>query len=174
MRKRSSPPRRSPAPGPKTARQRKLNSKCRKESARQQELSTKRRGELSELAFAHKAASEGFGIAKPYGDSERFDFILISRDWPEGDKLWRVQIKCTASLINGLYHVSPARHSCGSVIAYKPTEVDFVIVHIIPDDSYFIFPIRETPTCLALRPKDHRRGIHEPNREAWDLMRPPK
>jgi hypothetical protein len=160
MPKSSSPPRRPPASDPKTA--------------RQQELTTKRRGELSELAFAHNAASLGFGVAKPLGDSERFDFILVSRDWPEGEKLWRVQVKCTASLINGFYHVSPARHSCGSVIPYKPTEVDFVIVHIIPDDSYFIFPIRDTPTCLALRPKSHRRGIHEPYREAWHLLRPPK
>jgi hypothetical protein len=160
MPNKKSPPRRPPASDPKTARQRELN--------------TKRRGELSELAFAHKAAAEGFGVAKPYGDSERFDFILISRNWPEGDKLWRVQVKSTASLINGFYHISPSRHSCGSVIPYKPTEVDFVIVHIIPDDSYFIFPIRDTPTCLALRPKHNRRGIHEPYREAWHLLRPPK
>jgi hypothetical protein len=34
-------------------------------------------GELAELAFMSKAASLGFGVAKPYGDSERFDFILI-------------------------------------------------------------------------------------------------
>src|SRR6202142_4178141 len=107
----------------------------------------KRQGELAELAFAHKAATEGFGVAKPYGDSERFDFILVSRNWPDGDKLWRVQVKSTASLINGFYHISPARHSCGSVIAYTPAEVDFVIAHIIPDDSWFIFPIRDTPTC---------------------------
>jgi len=160
MPKSSSPPRRLPASGPKTARQRGLN--------------TKRRGELSELAFAHKAASLGFGIAKPNGDSERFDFILISRDWPDGDKLWRVQVKCTTSLINGFYHINILRHSCGSLIPYQPTEVDFVIVHIIPDDSYFIFPIRDTPTCLALRPKDDRRGIHEPYREAWHLLRPPQ
>ena len=160
MPKSSSSPRRPPASGPKTA--------------RQHELNTKRRGELSELAFAHKAACEGFGVAKPYGDSERFDFILVSRGWPEGEKLWRVQIKCSASLINGLYHINPARYSCGSVIAYKPTEVDFVVVYIIPDDSYFIFPIRDTPTCLALHPKAHPGGIHEPYREAWHLLRPPK
>jgi hypothetical protein len=160
MPKSSSPRRRQSASDPKTA--------------RQQELNTKRRGELSELAFAHKAATEGFGVAKPYGDSERFDFILVSRNWPDGDKLWRVQVKSTASLINGFYHISPARHSCGSVIAYTPAEVDFVIAHIIPDDSWFIFPIRDTPTCLALRPKRHRRGIHEPYREAWHLLRPPK
>jgi hypothetical protein len=85
-----------------------------------------------------------------------------------------VQVKCTASLINGFYHISPARHSCGSVIPYQPTEIDFVIVHIIRDDSYFIFPIRDTPTCLALRPKRDRRGIDEPYREAWHLLRAPK
>jgi hypothetical protein len=160
MPKRSSPPRRPRASGPKTV--------------RRQRLTPKLRGELSELAFAHKAACEGFGVAKPYGDSERFDFILVSRGWPEGDRLWRVQIKCTASLINGWYHISPARHSCGNVIAYQPTEIDFVIAHIVPDDSYFIFPIRDTPTCLALRPKSHPSGIYEPNREAWHLLRPPK
>jgi hypothetical protein len=48
----------------------------------------KRRGEVSELAFFHKAASLGFGVAKPWGDSERYDFILDS-----GQRLWRVQVK---------------------------------------------------------------------------------
>ena len=40
------------------------------------ELTTKRRGEISELAFALAAARHGFGIAKPFGDSERYDIIL--------------------------------------------------------------------------------------------------
>jgi len=105
------------------------------------ELNTKRRGELSELAFVHKAASLGFGVAKPYGDSERFDFILVSRDWPQGDKLWRVQVKSTATLSQGFYHVNAHRRTTGRVIAYKPTEVDFLVAHIIPEDSWFIFPI---------------------------------
>lgn len=99
MPKSSSAPRRSPASGPKTARQRELN--------------TKRRGELSELAFVHKAASLGFGVAKPYGDSERFDFILVSRDWPQGDQLWRVQVKSTATLSQGFYHVNAHRRTLG-------------------------------------------------------------
>src|SRR3984957_10755817 len=47
-------------------------------------LWAKRRGELSELAFFYKAASLGFGVAKPWGDSERYDFILDS-----GQRLWR-------------------------------------------------------------------------------------
>jgi hypothetical protein len=41
-------------------------------------LKCKQRGELAEIAFTHKAAAFGFGVAKPYGDSERYDFILDS------------------------------------------------------------------------------------------------
>ena len=46
------------------------------------ELTTKRRGEISELAFALAAARHGFGISKPFGDSERYDIIL---DFHEND-----------------------------------------------------------------------------------------
>src|SRR5207244_11794820 len=41
-------------------------------------VNTKRKGELSEAAFLLKAASLGFGVAKPWGYSERYDFILDS------------------------------------------------------------------------------------------------
>ena len=107
MPKRSSPPQRPPAPGPKTVLRRERNPKCR--------------GELAELAFAHKAAALGFGVAKPYGDSERFDFILISRDWPEGDKLWRVQIKSSTTPYRGFYQVKTNRGTCNGVVPYLPS-----------------------------------------------------
>ena len=45
-------------------------------SAYVREQTTKRRGEISELAFALAAARQGFGISRPYGDSERYDIIL--------------------------------------------------------------------------------------------------
>jgi hypothetical protein len=48
----------------------------------------KRRGEAAESVFLAKAVSMGFGVAKPWGDSERYDFILDS-----GRPLWRVQVK---------------------------------------------------------------------------------
>jgi hypothetical protein len=51
---------------------------------------TKRIGELAEAAFVVKAAGLGFAVSKPWGDSERYDFILDS-----GNRTWRVQIKCT-------------------------------------------------------------------------------
>src|SRR5437867_11060603 len=54
---------------------------------------TKRTGELSEAAFLLKAKTLGFGVSRPWGDSERYDFVLDS-----GQRLWRAQIKCTASV----------------------------------------------------------------------------
>ena len=52
----------------------------------------KQKGELAELTFLQKAASLGFGVAKPYGDSERCDFIL---DF--GERFWRVQVRSTST-----------------------------------------------------------------------------
>jgi len=45
---------------------------------------TKKKGEAAELAFMLKEVSLGFGVAKPWGDSERYDFILDT-----GTRLWR-------------------------------------------------------------------------------------
>ena len=47
-------------------------------------------GGSAEMGFMFKAAGLGFGVAKPCGDSERYDFILDS-----GKRLWRVQVKST-------------------------------------------------------------------------------
>jgi PD-(D/E)XK endonuclease len=48
-------------------------------SSARHELTTKRRGELAELAFILKAVGLRFAVSKPYGDSERYDFILDPR-----------------------------------------------------------------------------------------------
>jgi len=51
-------------------------------------LTKKRRGEMAEAAFLHKASMLGFGVSKPWGDSEPYDLIVDS-----GSSLWRVQVK---------------------------------------------------------------------------------
>ena len=63
---------------------------------------TKRTGELSEAAFLLKAETLGFHLAKPWGDSERYDFILDAHP-----RLWRVQLKCTQVLRARGYDVQP-------------------------------------------------------------------
>ena len=54
---------------------------------------TKVTGERSEAAFLNRASDQGFGVAKPWGDSRRYDFILDN-----GRRLHRIQIKCTESI----------------------------------------------------------------------------
>ena len=66
---------------------RRVPRKSRKPAPRK---NTKVTGERSEAAFLHRAAVLGFGIAKPWGDSRRYDLILDN-----GDCLHRVQVKCT-------------------------------------------------------------------------------
>jgi hypothetical protein len=142
------------------------------QTARQHELATKLRGELAELAFALKAVNLGFGVAKPYGDSQRFDFILRS-----GSKLSRVQVKSTTTLLNGLYHINSHRRIGGRAIAYLPSEVDFLVAYIIPEHVFFILPIQDilNRTSLLFCPKGYPRGgINEPYREAWHLLRETK
>jgi hypothetical protein len=56
---------------------------------------TKRTGERSEAAFLYQASQRRFAICKPWGDSERYDFILDNRPQPQVH-LFRVQIKCTS------------------------------------------------------------------------------
>jgi hypothetical protein len=75
---------------------------------------TKKKGEAAELAFMLKAVSLGFGVAKPWGDSERYDFILDT-----GTRLWRVQVKSTSALQSGAYCVNAQRHANGNSIAYR-------------------------------------------------------
>src|SRR5438445_8807224 len=83
---------------------------------------TKRCGERSEAAFLHKASELGFGIAKPWGDSERYDFILDN-----GSRLLRVQIKATDCLRAHAYETR-ATYTVGKGRAvYGPKDIDFLI-----------------------------------------------
>jgi hypothetical protein len=49
---------------------------------------TKRLGEAIEAAFLAKVCRLRIPVCKPWGDSERYDFVV---DWGEG--FWRVQVK---------------------------------------------------------------------------------
>ena len=163
MPKPSSSPRRLSAPERKTGRRRWNTTKCR--------------GELSEYAFVYKAASLGFGVARPYSEGEQFDFILISRGWPEGDKLWRIQVKSTSSKLGALYRAMAQRRRRGRWVTYLPTEIDFIVVHVVPEDSWFVLPIGSITGRMNLlfTPKEKpQNGKLDGYREAWHLLRAPK
>lgn len=194
-------------------------------TARNHELTTKRRGEIAELAFTLKAASLGFGVAKPYGDSERYDFILDPRHVTntchrersnpicEADRiakskdpvppgattgpnrnshlknacptlrdarrvgthpLHRIQVKCSTQLLNGLYRVNAHRRTNGRAVPYLPSEIDFLVAYIIPEDTWYVIPIHaiRVTSLLFRRRRDRRPGLYDQYREAWHLLRP--
>jgi hypothetical protein len=126
-------------------------------------------GELGETAFMHKATSLGFGLALPYGHLHRYDFIVES-----GANLWRVQVKSTTYMVDGSYQVCIRRNTPAKSVAYTACEIDFVAVYIIPEQTWYILPVREVAgrQALRIRPKGHRRvGPYAYYREAWHLMR---
>ena len=130
------------------------------------------RGDLSEVAFVLKAMSLGFVVAKPYGHNHRYDFIVEG-----GRNLSRVQVKTSACVQGDLYNVS-VRHSLnGTRIAYTEAEIDFVVVYIIPLETWYVLPVREVVgrSCFLFRGPngDHQRDPWAYYREAWHLLREP-
>jgi hypothetical protein len=167
----------------------------------QREFTTKRRGEISELAFALAAARHGFGISRPYGDSERYDIILDPSHLPSViptpipgkvrrqraqwrdplsastiPRLIRVQVKSSTQLFQGLYRVNAGRRLNRRVVPYQPAEIDFLAAYIIPEDSWFILPLPHIlgQTSLLFRPKKSSLpGLYDSYREAWPLLYQP-
>ena len=131
-------------------------------------LNSKAKGELGEMIFLHKASSLGFGVAKPFGDNERYDFILDS-----GERLWRVQVKSTYCMYgSGLaYRITTRRHNQE---AYSDNEVDFLVGHIVPRNIWYIVPVKKIGKrdFLYLHPLGCKQdgGHFEAYRDAWHLM----
>ena len=129
---------------------------------------TKRRGELGEAAFLAKAASMGIGVAKPWGDSERYDFII-----DVGGRLLKVQIKsahCVSAARSGGYHI---RAQPRQKVSYRPDEIDLLVAYIVPLDIWYVFPPSAfvNMTSVHLFPNSNqKRSRFEQYREAWEWV----
>jgi hypothetical protein len=97
-------------------------------------LSKKNLGELAELAFMRKAASMGFAVAKPWGDSDRYDVIVSF-----GKMFWRVRVKSVV-----FTHISKRSYrfktTGGGNSTYSADEIDFLVAYIFPKHAWYIFP----------------------------------
>jgi PD-(D/E)XK endonuclease len=135
----------------------------------------KRQGHIAELAFMHKAAELGFGVTKPYGEVEPYDFILDS-----GRRLWRVQVKSTAAPVKRKrsYYVQPSHCSsaCGKK-TYTSEEIDFLVAYVVPREARYVIPVGALPSVIKIHlyPDTPRsRGRFECYRGAWCLMACPR
>lgn len=123
----------------------------------------KRRGELAELAFLYKAASLGYAVSKPYGDSLPYDFLLDC-----AGRLVRVQVKSVASSYRGLYRISSGSGNHHKT-PYSPGDIDILAAYVVPHDAWYLIPIRALAGVLTIALCPHRpsRRRFEPFREAW-------
>jgi len=127
----------------------------------------KRRGEVAEAAFLHKAARLGMAVAMPWGDSCAYDFIVES-----GGRLWRVQVKSASWRAKNSGYVIHA-YGSNKTCAYSPKDVDVLVAYIPPEDAWYVFPI-----CVFARVKSIKlypntrwlRSKFEEYREAWAMM----
>jgi PD-(D/E)XK endonuclease len=128
-------------------------------------LHNKHRGELAELAFMRKAASRGYAVSKPWGDCERYDFVVRV-----GKAFWRVQVKSVRAKALRRPHYSVKTTNCHK-LPYSPEDIDFLVAYIFPEDAWYVFPatVAENRKMLYINP-NWKRSKLEKFREAWKLM----
>ena len=109
----------------------------------------KRSGEISQAAFLSKASMMGFNLALPWGDSERWDFVVWGLDQR---RVMRVQVKGTGRLYLGGYEVQPV-HSTrrGGKKRYTKKEIDVIAAHVQPLDAWYLIPIEAVGRAKSLR-----------------------
>ncbi len=130
----------------------------------------KERGEWVELLFMANAARMGLKVARPHGDSARYDVIVEG-----GGTLQRVQVKSTTFIRKGCYEclcfwsrVSKRRMAK----QYSDEQIDFVAAYVVPEDAWFIIPVSEIRSKTLFLPPKERAKSNRYGRylEAWELL----
>jgi hypothetical protein len=155
--------------GERDRRQGKLKSPLLAKTARSgaPRLSKKQRGEMAEGAFLTKVAGMGFGVAKPWGESSRYDLIVDV----EG-RLVRVQVKSAHRA--GEYGGYTFHAHGNSYEVYRASEIDVLVAYVVPEDAWYVFPVAVFRHYKAMKlfPRSRRRrSKFEKYREAWWVMR---
>jgi hypothetical protein len=122
-------------------------------------------GELAELAFCFKASSLGFGVSKPLGDNQPFDFILNA-----GHRLWKVQVKSTYHIDETCYFNTVRAAVGGRRQIYSAENIDVLAGWVMPLDVWYIIPVQAFAPRKGVEVYPHRPGStgqYEPFREAW-------
>jgi hypothetical protein len=108
----------------------------------------KRSGEISQAAFLLKAETMGFDVALPWGDNQKFDFVV----WRGNGRAMRVQVKGTGRLHRRGYEVQPVhatRH--GGKKRYSKKDIDLIAAHVQPVDAWYLIPIEKVGRAKSLR-----------------------
>jgi hypothetical protein len=123
----------------------------------------KLRGEWAEMVFAGRALREGLRLARPWGESSGYDFVV-----DQDGRMVRVQVKSTI-FKEGTGYSCSMKDSKGP---YKKNSFEFVAAYVIPEDVWFIIPEKKVRGLwsVGLYPKLEGSKYGE-YLEAWDLLR---
>jgi len=128
-------------------------------------------GFLAEARFQAKAIELGLTVSQPFGDNAKYDFIVDT-----GAKRLRIQVKSTyAARSKGCktYKVLRSTNVGQNRVPYKISEVDFLAVHVVREDVWYIIPIRAIGGCKTINLDAGGHGLknkYEKYREAWRLL----
>jgi hypothetical protein len=120
-------------------------------------------GEAVEAAFLARASGFNFDVARPWGECNRYDFLVGT-----GHGFWRVQVKSTQRYADSRYRVK----ATGWKSAYTAEQIDFIAAHIVPENLWYIVPVQSFASCKGLHfyPHAGRKAKYEKYREAWCLL----
>jgi PD-(D/E)XK nuclease superfamily protein len=131
----------------------------------------KQRGEWVELVFMAAAASRGYHVLKPWGDSRAYDVGI-----DQGAHFLRVQVKCTGYRRHSGYYCQLQGGGCTT--GYDLGRVDLFALYIVPTNVWYLVPasvilIPRPKTAIVLCPETRpkcNRYKYELFREAWGLL----
>jgi hypothetical protein len=139
---------------------------------------TKHRGDAAEMQFMIEASHRGFGVAKPFGDNERYDIILDAG----AGRLWRVQVKASGATHHRGFTVRSCWRTSHRPMPYTVEQIDFLAVMVHgrawhDEKTWYLIPTRALGGRLTIHlyPNGSRRGSSnrfEEYREAWHLLDP--
>jgi hypothetical protein len=130
-------------------------------------LSPKELGEIAEAEFLNTVLRKGIAVAKPWGESRGYDFILDD----EGE-LHRVQVK--AAFHDGKERGYSLRAYRSSKECYTAKDIDVLAGYVDREKVWYLFPVRVIRKLRSLKlfpGSKKKRSKHEKWREAWWIVK---
>src|SRR5580700_5475449 len=109
-------------------------------------LTPKQLGEIAEAEFIAKAVGMGFVVAKPWGDSEPYDFIVNPK---KSFIFWRVQVK-SAHTIGADGGCSFRAHDHNQK-SYTSEDIDALVAYARPMNAWYVMPVRVVAQLKSLK-----------------------
>ena len=134
-----------------------------------EKLTPKQLVEIAEAELIAKAVGMGLVVAKPWGDSEPYDFIVNPK---KSFYFWRVQVKSAHTIgQDGWCSFRAHDHEQRS---YTAENIDALVAYARPMNAWYVMPVRvvEELKSLMLYPESKKlRSRFERWREGWEVFR---